>query len=292
MEIYSDHDFTQAIQLARQGKFLHSLQILKKLNNVHPNDKLVMLKIAEVNEQLGNIESVITMVNENTPETFSNEYLLQFAQMFIRNNHCEEAADLISLVDKTSFPEAYYLKGQANFILQEYEIAMINFSDFIKNGKNSELLGEAYQYISECHIAKKNYDMALKYAEKAEGLTSLSPELYFILAKIYYFKDMDYHAKEYINKAIKMNETNQEFKDLAGRILYKTGDYIKAEKFLRASILINEKNSDTLSLLGLSCLKQDKTMEAMEFFNKSLELNPEDTIAKNGIVECSAKISV
>ena len=292
MEIYSDHNFAQAIQLARQGKFLHSLQLLKKLQQIHPDDKVVLLKIAEVYEQLGKIESVISLVNEVGPGNFTDDFLLQFAQMYIRNSKCEESADLISMVDKTSFPEAYYLKGQANFTLGEYEIAIINFTDFIKNGKNSDLLGDAYQYIAECLIAQKNYDKALKYAEKAEGLTSLSPELYFLLAKIYYFKDMDYHAKEYINKAIKMNESNIEFKDLAGRILYKTGDYNKAEKFLRASIIINEKNFETLSLLGQSCLKQEKTQEAIEFFNKSLEINPEDIVAKKGILECGNKTGI
>ena len=286
MEIQSDNNFTKAIYLAREGKLLHSLQILLKLYEQHPEDNLLILKIAEIYEKLGNPDSIIKLIDEVNPINLADEYLLQIAQIYIRNSFFEKAADLISIVDKTLFPESYFLKGQSLFLNNEYEIAAMNFLEFVNNCKQSDILGEAYQYLAECSLIQKKYDTALQYAEKAESLSVLNPELNYILSKIYYLKEMHFHAKEYIVKALKMNESVKDFQDLAGRIFYMTGDYGKAEKYLKASAE-NKDDSEIYSLIGLSCLRQKKSEEAFEFFNKSLKINPNDLIAKSALADCN-----
>jgi Tfp pilus assembly protein PilF len=132
-----------------------------------------------------------------------------------------------------------------------------------------------------------NFDGALNAAKEAEKIITRSYEVYFVLAEIYFYKEMFLHAHESIQKAIRLNKNEIFLKEWYAKILYELGEYEKAEKVLAGILPDVNPNSDNYNLLGKIMLQLERLEEAEKYFNKSLQINPEDKIALAGINRCS-----
>ena len=279
----------QAKEFEKEGKYLHALQMYQKLINVDSYKRTAALKLAGIYEKLNKVDSAIKVLDEylitNIKDTDLRKY---FGHFLLRHSYFEKALDVLTSLSREEHSESYFLVGIANYHLCEFEIARLNFKDFIEKNRHSVLLPDAYLFLAKIYLELDNLDESLNSAKYAEKLSNQNNEIYFIIAKIYYFKEMYFHSHDAIMRAIKLNDHDSSLYEWAGKILYKMGEFQKAEYYFQNSLNIFDHNAEIYSFLGLTCLQTGKTHEAGDFFAKALKIDPENSMALEGIKKLSS----
>lgn len=282
---YFDIKLKKAIELEDGGHFLHALQIYKTLHLEDPKNKILIAKLAGIYDKLGNIDASVKLLDLYIAEDPDDDLVLYFSEFLIRHELYDKAVDILSLVSGEHKSIANYMLALSYFNLEEYEIAKINLETFIDENKGSNLIPDAYIYLGRAFIGLAQFDAALATLKKAEKIFSLNWELHLVIAQIYYFKEMYFHAYDEIKKAIKL-ESNSEIFSWAGKILIKMGEFENAEKYLRNSLHPENPDAEIFSLLGITYLNINEVQKAKDYFNKALTLNPQDKLAIDGINMC------
>jgi tetratricopeptide (TPR) repeat protein len=279
-----DYKLKLARDFQAQGKLLHSLQLYESIINEFSEFTDAYFGMAEVYESLGNIEPAIDLLKEYLETDNENKTVRLFlGQYLLRNSRWEETIDVLSYILPEEEPVVYFFLGYAHFMLTEYELAKINFLNFVSHTEHSELLHEAHIYLAKTEIKLSNFEKALTFAKKADIMYSNYWELNAIYAEIYYNLDMHAHGVSPVEKAIKLNPNEPKIYELAGKIYFKLGDFIKAEKnFLKYIELTEDVSSDAYTKLAETCLRGNKFSDALVFFDIALKIDPENKFAYEG----------
>ena len=278
------HRLKTAREFEAQGKLLHAVQIYHIIIRDNPDLVEAYFDLADVYESLGNIAPGINLLEtliEKNPE--DKDIRLFLGQYLLRNSRWNEAIEVLSYILPEEEQMVSFFLGYSHYMLEEFEIARLNFLNFIPKQKHSELLYEANLYLAKIEVKLKNFEKALTYAKKTEELYSNFWELNFIYADCYYNLGMYAHAVNPVEKAIKLNPKEISIFKLAGKIYLKHGDYLKAEKyFLKFIESIEDVSSDDYAKLGEACLKASKAKDAMNYFDVAISLDPANNSAIEG----------
>ncbi len=281
----------QAGQYLEEGKYLHAIQIYYKLLESSEYKRKALIKLVEIYDKQNQTQSAVKVFEDYLRENSADSNMRTFfAQFLIRKKEYNYAHEILSTVSKQENPEKNFLMGLVNFYLEDYEVAEINFSDYVDQNKTSDLLVDAYLYSAKCNIKMQNYDKALQKVQLTESIDKSNFESYFIYARVFYHKEMYFHASENIQKAIKLNPTNHNLYELSGKIFYKIGEYNKAEKEIRNYLNNSEPNSESYAFLGIILKELKRYKEALEYFNLALKINPRNKIAKQEQAYCKLKL--
>ena len=279
-----DYKIKQARDFQAQGKLLHALQFYETIINEHPEYMEAYFGVAEVYEQLGNINPAIDMLNEFLASDPENKIARLFlGQFLLKNSRWEESIDAMSYILPEEEITVNFFLGYAHFMLGEYELAKINLLKFISEAAQSELFQEANIYLAKTEIKLCNFDNALICAKRADVLYSNYWELNAIYAEIYYNLDMHAHAVSPVEKALKLNPNEPRIYELAGKIYFKLGDFIKAEKnFLKHIESTDDASSEVYTKLAEACLRGNKAKDALAYYDIALKLDPLNKYALEG----------
>jgi tetratricopeptide (TPR) repeat protein len=279
-----DYKIKQARDFQAQGKLLHALQFYETIIDEHPSYTDAYFGIAELYEQLGNISPAIELLNEFLISDPENKTIrLFFGQFLLRNSRWEETIEILSFILPEEEPAVNFFMGYAHFMLGEYELAKINFVNFISHSEQSELFQEANIYLAKTEIKLCNFDKALICAKRAEVMYSNYWELNAIYAEIYYNLDMHAHAVSPVEKAIKLNPNEPRIYELAGKIYFKLGDFIKAERnFLKQIESTDDVSSEVYTKLAEACLRGNKAKDALLYYDIALKIDPKNQFALEG----------
>jgi hypothetical protein len=279
-----DYKLKQARDYQAQGKLLHALQFYETVINEHPSFADAYFGVAEVYEQLGNIEPAIELLKEFLNSDPENKNMrLFFGQFLLRNSRWEETIEVLSFILPEEEIVVNFFIGYAHFMLEEYELAKINFLNFVSHAEQSELFQEANIYLAKTEIKLCNFDNALICAKRADVMYSNYWELNAIYAEIYYNLDMHAHAVSPVEKAIKLNPNEPKIYELAGKIYFKLGDFIKAERnFLKHIESTDEASSEVYTKLAEACLKGNKAKDALAYYDIALKIDPLNQYALEG----------
>jgi tetratricopeptide (TPR) repeat protein len=276
-----------------QGKPLHAAQIYNALLEEYPDSVEIYFRLANLYEHMGNITPAANLLKsflEDDPE--NKEVRLFLGQFFLKNSKWNDAVETLSFILPQDEPIVSFFIGYAHFMLNEYELAKINFLNFLSYDKQSDLLHEANIYLAKIELIFKDYESALSYAKKAEGMYSNYWELNQIYAETYFNLGMYAHAVDFIEKAIKLNTGESSPYAWAGKIYLKLGDYLKAEKnFLQYIESIEYASSDIYTKLAEACLKAQKTQDALAYYDIAIKLDPENKIALAGKDQASSLLN-
>ena len=277
-----EYKLKSALDFEKEGKLLHAVQILRPLLEDEKAKRTAGIRLAGIYEQLKNISAASTILKDYLNEKADDDNVRKFYSHFlIRQSMYEEALEVLSALPVELHLEVYFLLGIANFYLNDFKIAKINFEAFIKNNSKSDLLPEAHLYLAKTNSELEFYDNAMKAAKESEKLFSFNYEVHLTLAIIYYHKKMFYHANDSIKKALSMSEEDPILSEWAGKIFFKLGEFEKAENYLRSCVEQSRTSSEIYSLLGVACMNINKLEDAGKFFEESLKLNPDDEVALN-----------
>ncbi len=130
-------------------------------------------------------------------------------------------------------------EGKKYYSTDQYRLALVKFREALTVDKKS---AEANYWISECHIELKNFDVALKYAKKAESInSSVSKELYYVMGQAQHrLGDLDRAIDSY-SLAIELLSKSR-VKD------YRLGE--KIEECKRAKAMVQNGRNIKISALG------------------------------------------
>ena len=279
-----EYKIKQARDFQAQGKLLHALQFYETIINEHPSFADAYFGVAEVYEQLGNIEPALELLNDFLVSDPENKLVrLFFGQFLLRNSRWEKTIEVLSYILPEEEIVVNFFMGYAHFMLGEYELAKINFISFISRAEQSELFQEANIYLAKTEIKLCNFDNALICAKRADVMYSNYWELNAIYAEIYYNLDMHAHAVTPVEKALKLNPNEPRIFELAGKIYFKLGDFIKAERnFLKHIDLTDDASSEVYAKLAEACLKGNKAKDALAYYDIALKIDPLNKYALEG----------
>jgi hypothetical protein len=74
----------------------------------------------------------------------------------------DDVIDVLQSMDINEEPITAFFLGYSFFMLQNYELAKINFQHFIRIGKKTELFHETYIYLAKTEIELRNFESALE----------------------------------------------------------------------------------------------------------------------------------
>ncbi len=278
------HKMKLASDYEMQGKLLHAVQIYNSVIAENPDFTDAYFALGEVYEKIGNINPAVEMIRnflKKNPE--NKEVRIYLSEFLMRNKRWDEANEILSYILPDEEPVISFFLGYSHFMQKDYEVARINFLNFLKNGEPDEMLQEANLYLAKIDINLKDFRSALDYLKKTEIVYSNFWEWNLLITVVYYNLAMYTHAIVPVGKALKLNPQEKSVHKWAGKIYLKTGDYQKAEKQFLAYIDSGDSaDADIYTELAEACLKSKKAADALAYFEIALKLDPQNKFAEEG----------
>ncbi len=276
-----EYMYSNALTMEKDGKLLHSLQIYEQLLDDKEMGKLAHIRVAAVYDKMGKTKSSVKLLSEFLQEVDNNddEVRLFLGELMIKAGFYSDAIQNIGLLSGEIRSESYFLLGLANYGLHELNVAKINFSEFIRLNETTEYTIEAYLYLANISLMQNLLNEAIQYIEKAKEFSKDNLDIWFTAAKIYYFKEMYFHANDSIKKALKLKGNDARLLIWSAKINYQMGEFAEAEKCLNTLLEINSNDSEANAQLGLVLIKLNKYDEALGYFEKALVVDPQNQIA-------------
>lgn len=283
-----ENQITHKMKLASdyevQGKLLHAVQIYNSIIAAKPDYVDAYFALGEVYEKLGNIDPAVKMIRnflKKTPE--NKEVRIYLSEFLMRNEKWDEANEILSFILPEEEPVISFFLGYSHFMQKDYEVARINFLNFLEHSEPDEMHQEANLYLAKIDINLNDFRSALEFLKKTEIVYSNFWEWNLLISIVYYNLGMFTHAIIPIQKSLKLNPEEKSNNKWAGKIYLKTGDYQKAERqFLKYIDSGESTEADIYSELAGTCLKLNKATDALAYFEIALKLDPENKFAIEG----------
>ena len=283
-----DNQITHKMKLASdyemQGKLLHAVQIYNSVIAENSDFTDAYFALGEVYEKIGNINPAVEMIRnflKKNPE--NKEVRIYLSEFLMRNKRWDEANEILSYILPEEEPVISFFLGYSHFMQKDYEVARINFLNFLKHGEPDEMLQEANLYLAKININLRDFKSSLEYLKKTEIVYSNFWEWNLLISVVYYNLGMYTHAVVPVGKSLKLNPQENSAHKWAGKIYLKTGDYQKAEKQFLTYIDAGESaDADIYTELAEACLKSKKPADALAYFEIALKLDPENKFAEEG----------
>lgn len=278
------HKMKMASDFEMEGKLLHSVQIYNSIISDKPDFTDAYFALGEVYEKLGNIDPAVELIRNfltNNPE--NREVRIYLSEFLMRNQRWDDANEVLSYILPEEEPVISFFLGYSHYMQKEYEVARINFLNFLEHGEMNEMFQEAILYLARIDVSLKNYNSALEYLKKTEFVYVNFWEWNLLISMTYYNLSMYTHAIVPIQKALKLNPQEKSIYKWAGKIFNKTGDYTRAEKYFLKYIDSGETaEADIYTELAECSLKLKKATDALAYFEIALKLDPENKLALEG----------
>ena len=274
--------FTKAVGLEKEGKLLHAIQIFQNLLDDKTYGKISTIKLAAIYDKIGKTDSSVKLLERYLTEFDSeeDEVRIFLCELLIKISLYNEAIENIGRIKNGLIAEAYFLLGLAYYGLKNFALAKVNFEEFLRLNEKAEFIIETYIYLANIAMATSNNNEALNIIEKIKELGQDNIEMWFTAAKVYFMKNMFYHAGESIKKALKLNSNDPKLIYWGAKIDFQIGDLKEAETKINQLNEITEPNSEAYTLLGQIYISQNKFEDAILMFDKALNLNPNNQVAK------------
>ena len=295
-------------------KPIQALEVYNKLLKITGPEWNVLVKIADLNERLGNVEETIETVEELAaldPANLDLQKLL--IESYIKTERFNEA---LSLTDEALeiFPNDYnlielkanalLLSGKAKESLQEYfqfiENDSIPLESKIRIGvrflsesdKDSVILASTKKifntldqdttnwqikmYLGEISLLEKNDSAAVLHFQEAAELASWNVELWMRLGGLLFDTGRFEKAAEEMTKAVGNFPDEFALNFILGLSLAQEDDHKHAEQYLEKATTLNPNDIFALSAYAFTLNRLKKQDEALKALKKALKIDPND----------------
>lgn len=282
-----DYQLKKAADFEAQGKFLHAVQVYHSVISQNPNYKIAYIRLATLYDRMGKLDASVNLLRQYI-ETIEDDkdIRLFLGEIFLKNSRWDEAIEVLSSILVEEQPVVSFFLGYGFFMLKEFHLARVHFTNFLSGDTNSEYHFETYVYLTRLCIELELYEDGLNYVKMAEAIFS-NWETSQLSGIIYYNQGMYYHATISFEKAIKQNDKEIGLLEWAGKAYLRHGDFANAQKYLLKYVNSAEASADAYTSLALACLNLQKTEEANGYFEMALALDPQNPVALVGKKKCA-----
>ncbi len=270
-------------ELYEYNKPLKALKIFEKLLKITGPDFNVLLKIAEINERLGNIENTIKTI-ERLREANPTDLRIQkiLIDSYIKTKKYDKALVLTNdaLLTFPDDPALIEFKASILFKQGKFDESAEWYLKLVKSGKISfdAKLHIASLFMSKSKEAKNALDLSEKILTQIEKDSS-DWKVHAYLGEIKLQKKEDSLAIEYFKKAVHEAEWNSQLWERFANVLIVNQKYQEIIDEI-SPVIKNFPDDFFLNLiLGLAYSQLSKYSEGKEFLMKAVELDPNDVTA-------------
>ncbi|MFA3783030.1 tetratricopeptide repeat protein [Melioribacteraceae bacterium 4301-Me] len=296
------------------NKPAQALEIYEKLLKMVGPDWNLLVRIADLNERLGNIDATIKTVEDLLKLDPSNLNLTKMlVSSYIKTKKTKDAIKIIN-EQLSSFPDdndLMELKAQAYMTEGNYELACNTYLQIIKNknipfekkfqigssfffavqqdSTNLKLAKEIFQeinkdtvdwqvnaYLGEIAIREKDDTSAINYFKVAVKLAEWNSQLWSRLGGLLFDKGKYKEAIEQMSVAIDKFPNDFTINLIYGLSLSQDNQYSKAEVYLDRALKIKSNDLMALIAMGFTLNQLKKEDDALIYLNKALAIDPKN----------------
>ncbi len=274
--------YYQIAQLNEAKKPLKSLEVYNRLLELSGPEWNVLVKIAEINERLGNVENTISTVEKLLQLNPSNLRLQKMLiESYLKTNKNDKA---IELADDAlnMFPDDLTLieyKGNAKANENKWDEAAVEYRKLIQ----SDLPFEAKKKIAGGFVAEASADSSIIPIAKSLLLEiekdTTDWQLNVFLGEIAIAENEDTLATKYFANATELAPWNPQIWNRLGILLFDSQQFDKAAIQMKKAIKNFPDDFVDNLILGLSLTQQHDIEGAARALEHAVRLNPNDLTA-------------
>ncbi len=267
-------------RLYEANKPMQALQIYNKLLDIVGPEWNVLVKIAEINERLGNVENTISTVEKLIEISPSNLELQKImVEAYFKNKQYDKADTLLTELLE-SYPEDLFLvemRARNYLQLGDFDNASV---EFLKLTENDKIPFET-KVMSAAQLWRQAINDS-SYIELAEKILvtldadSADWQIKAFLGELNGIKGNDSLAIEWFKESAKLAEWNVDIWVRLGGMMFDRGEYTEIIKHFD-DVKDKFPNNFVINLLlGLAYGQENLHEDAQPYLQKALNLQPND----------------
>lgn len=267
-------------QLNEKDKPLKALELYKEILKITGPEWNVLIKIADLNDRLGQVEETVKTVEELlelNPSSLKLQKLL--IESYIKTEKFDKALKLVNN-SLEIFPDdlnLIELKGNTYVKMKEWGKGAAEYKKIL--GKNKVpfdakmRIGTAFY--SEALKDSTVLPVALDVLQQVDK-DSADWQINAFMGELYNKQKNDSLTLDYFRKAIELAPLNSDLRIRIGQILFQNGDY-KTDIEEMTKAVQKFPNDFVINLiLGLSYSQENENQNSLQYLKKAVDINPND----------------
>lgn len=247
-EHFDDLCLDIAYTLNKDEHISYALEFLEKGFKFNPQNLELLLHYANINILLEKYDCAIRLLNKALDNDPYHQYAWKLLSItyYSQKNYIEalDAIEYATLIKKKDI-EAWSLKGEISFYLNNYDNAISCFKNVLNLSQNKERHAATYEWLGDCYESKEEYENALYFYQESIRL----------------------------NQFLCIEDTRLYISCLACMLVLE--HFEECETLAKKCIIMFPDMSIFHNYYAEACLAQDKKKEGKNAFIKSLEIDPE-----------------
>ena len=262
------------------GNYDESAEALEKLLTIDPSNVVVEKLLSEVYTRAGKIDEALKIINDIidlTPDDLDARE--RKAQLLIKKSDWAGAADEYNyILEKPDIPLDTKIKVGISFFAQSFKDSiMIGYAKKLFEKVDKDTTDwQVKMYLGAIDLTEKKDSAALGYFDEVKTLAPEDSQAWSQLGGLFF------DNRHYDEAITVMNEAYQLFPQdfvvnlLLGLSLAQKGRHSEAVEYLKTAIDINPNDINALSAYGYSLSQLKENDEAILYLKKALAIHPND----------------
>ncbi len=301
-------------RIYESSKPLQAIEIYNKLTDIIGPEWSVLIRVAELHENLGNLKEAEEAIEELLTVDPSNTAIQKLlSEVYTRDKKYEEALKVLSEIIELTPDDldarerkAQILiqtndwKGAAeqyNYILEQPDIKLeakikVGASYFAQSLKDTTALEPAENFFEQINRDTTDWEVKLYLGSIAllkgdslkahanfktvEELAPRSPQAWIGVGGLLFDNQKYSVAAELMEEAIKLHPNDFVVNLILGLSLSQSGKHTEAKDYLKKSTEINPTDLTALSAYGYTLNQLNENEEAIVYMKRALEVKPDD----------------
>ena len=301
-------------RIYESSKPLQAITIYNKLTEIIGPEWSILIRVAELQENLGSLDKAAEAIEELLTIDPSNTAVQKLlSEVYTRAGKYDDALKIISeiieltpddfdarerkaqiLIQQNNWEAA---ANEFNYILEKPDILLetkirVGASFFAQSFKDSIMLGYAKQlfekidkdtsywqvkmYLGAISLAEKNDSVALNYFDEVKNLAEQNTQGWTQLGGLFFDNRHYSEAITLMNEAIELFPQDFVVNLLLGLSLAQSDRHSEAKEYLKTAIDINPNDVIALSAYGYSLNQLRENDEAILYLKRALGISPND----------------
>lgn len=262
------------------GNYDEAAEALEKLLTIDPSNVAVQKLLAEVYNKSGKVDEALKIVNDiiqlNPDDLDARE---RRAQLLIQKKNWAAAADEYNyILEKPDIPLDTKIKVGISFFAQSFKDSiMLGYAENLFEKVDKDTTDwQVKLYLGAIALTEKKDSLALNYFDKVKTLAPENSQGWTQLGGLFF------DNRHYDEAITVMNEAYQLFPQdfvvnlLLGISLAQKNKHSEAVEYLKTAVDINPNDVNALSAYGFSLSQLKENDQAIVYLKKALAISPND----------------
>jgi tetratricopeptide (TPR) repeat protein len=308
------NSYYKLARIYESSRPLQAIATYNKLTEIIGPDYNVLIRVAELQESLGNLNKAAEAIEELLtidPSNTSIQKLL--SEIYAKDGKYEEASKIINeiiefnpddldarerkaqlLIQQNEWGAA---ADEYNYILEKPDVSLetkirVGVSFFAQSFKDSVMLQHAKQlfetinkdtadwqvkmYLGAIALVEENDSVAVDYFNEVKNLARENAQAWTQLGGLFFDNRHYREAITLMSTAVELFPQNFVVNLLLGLSLAQSGRHSEAKNYLKTAVDINPQDVVALSAYGFSLNQLKEYDEAIFYIKRALKINPDD----------------